>query len=480
MYQNHLIRGYQGYLNQPVQFMNNQMFNNNPIYASNIHDKNFYQRMMLQKEEQMKKIRNVSDLGLTKEQIAEYVIAPIKLEKSDKSQIEKLCNDEKIMLTEKFIKENWWENRLNLGYKNIIKNHNTVWNKKRESGDDLIVHKVTSQDKVGLLEEYEKILQLIKEHEGELKLVYSASKQNEHKKNFKFVQKTKYRMKYDPKDYNDLKDYYKKEQKKHENEQKRIDDVISRLMDDKMDSKELKEIESELLQPSNSNKKNKSKNKDNIKEKNKEKNIDIELQALIDECGEDVLKDLENSDIENYSNKNKQIHRSSKYIQKSKTKSRSSRSSFDSVTNISKIKNKDRDRDLDRTLDRTRDRDSDRTRDRDSDRKRINDQVTKPLTVPVPESYQDNKRNNESKKPGIKIRIIHNDTNESKKNIITNNSPKVTTNEKKNTNEQTNTNVNRIRIKKITSLDNSIEKIRSNSKDKNIKRIRITKKTIIN
>lgn len=284
MYQNNLTQRYQNYLNQPIDFMNNQMLNNNPLYASNIHDQNFYQQMMLQREEQKRKIKNVSDLGMTREQITEYVIAPIKIERGDKAEIDRYTTEEENMMTKKFIEDNWWSKRTNEPYKNILKDED--WRKDFKKEEDLIVHKVTDLDKVGLMDDYEALIALIEVHDGELKVIFSSSKETEHKKAFKFVQKYKYRMKYDPKDYNDLKDYYKKEQKKFDKEQKRIDDVISRLMDDEMDEKELKRIESEFLKP--------SKTKKNKKEQDREFR---EIQEFIDEYGEDALNEiLEDSD----------------------------------------------------------------------------------------------------------------------------------------------------------------------------------------
>ena len=295
MHQNNLTQRYQNYLDQPIQFMNNQMLNNNPIYASNIHDQNFYQQMMLQREEQMRKIRNVSDLNMTRDQITEYVIAPIKIERGDGGEIERYINEEEKMMTQKFIEDNWWSKRTNEPYKNILKDED--WRKDFKKEDDLIVHKVTDLDKVGLMDDYTALVDLIEVHNGELKVIFSSSKETEHKKTFKFVQKYKYRMKYDPKDYNDLKDYYKKEQKKFDREQKHIDTVISRLMDDDMDDKELKSIESDFLKPSKTKKK---------KTKDQNKDIDREIQEFIDEYGEDALDVLlEDSDDGNITSKKK-------------------------------------------------------------------------------------------------------------------------------------------------------------------------------
>jgi hypothetical protein len=295
MYNNNLTRGYQQYTTQPIQFMNNQLLNNNPLYASNIYDQNFYHQMMLQKEDQMKKIRTKDDLKLNDQQITEYVIAPIRVEKSDSREIDKLIDDQRMKVTQKYLEENWWKERTNAPYKNILVNED--WKKDFKKKEDLIVHKVSDLDKVGLIDDYKKILKLIEEQNGQLKVIFSASKKNEHKQAFKYVQKYRDRVSYNPKDFNDLKDYYKKEQNKYEREQKKIDDVIARLMDeDDIGEDAIKRIESEFLKPTRS-----KKNKQN--ENSYEKNIDRQIQELIDEYGEDVVaKMAESSDEESPEN----------------------------------------------------------------------------------------------------------------------------------------------------------------------------------
>lgn len=275
-------------MNMPVQYMNNQMFKNNPICASNIHDNNFYQQMMMHKEEQLRRIKNISDLGLTREQITEYVIAPIKIEKSDKCEIDRMFDEENNRCTKDFIEKNWWTQRTNAPYKNILKDED--WKKDFKKLDDLVVHRVTGLDKVGLMEDYHSLLNIIEKHNGQLKVIFSASKESEHKKAFKFVQKYRDRMKYNPKDYNDLKEYYKTEQKKYEHDQKRIEEAITRLMDEDIEDMELKQIESEFLKPKT------KKNKQILQNKDKEADIDRQLQELIEEFGEEVLKELENEE----------------------------------------------------------------------------------------------------------------------------------------------------------------------------------------
>lgn len=225
-------------------YMNNKLINS--IYATNIYDQNFYQQTQLQKEEQLRKIKNVSDLGLSKEQITEYVISPIKVEKTDANQLEVLRAECKTQFKKEYIETNWWKYRTNAPYKNILKDQN--WKKNFKSNEDLIVHKYTNIDKIGLLEEYEAIMKLIENHNGELKVVFSASSENKHKEQYTYLQKTKWK-KYNPKDYNDLKNYYEKEQQNINNKQKILDSVISRVMNEDMTDAELKQIETEFLEP---------------------------------------------------------------------------------------------------------------------------------------------------------------------------------------------------------------------------------------
>jgi len=271
MIQNNLLKNYQ----KPQ---------NNSLFATNIYDNRFYQQMMMQKEEKIRKIKNVSELGLSKEQIVEYVIAPIKLEKSSSKEIEKYFSDEQEKITKKYIEENWWKKRTNAPYKNILKDED--WTKQFKKEKDLIVHTVSKHDKIGLEEEYVMLLGLLEKHNSDIKVIFSASQENEHKKHFKFVQKYKDRVKYNPKDNNiDLKEYYTKAQKKYDNDQKRLDEAIARLMDEDITDKEIKELESEIIKPSKPKKATKQ-----------EKNIDDEIQELVKELGEDVLKDLDTQD----------------------------------------------------------------------------------------------------------------------------------------------------------------------------------------
>lgn len=284
MYNNKLTSLYQQNTNKQ-NYLNNQLLNNNPLFESNIYDQNFYQKMRMTREEQRKRINKISDLNLSKEQITEYVIAPIKVAKSNSSEIQKLFDEQTHMITQNFIQQNWWNNRTNAPYKTILKNEK--WDREFKSKEDLIVHKVSSLDKIGLMDDYKKLVNMLERHNNDLKVIYSASKETEYKKKFKHVNKYQYKMQYDPKNYNDLKNYYKSEQKKHERDQKRIDELITRIMEDDISSTEIKQIETELLSTGKTKKKNK-------RNKEYEKQIDDQIHEFINKYGDDNIDNDDN------------------------------------------------------------------------------------------------------------------------------------------------------------------------------------------
>ena len=103
--------------------------------------------------------------------------------------------------------------------------------------EELIVHKVTDADKLEerLLKEFVELSETIEKHDHELKAVYSLSEKMNHKKKFYYVHVNKYeKIKYDPADFNDMKndkiEIYKKEQEKIDKGKKKIDDIIEDLV----------------------------------------------------------------------------------------------------------------------------------------------------------------------------------------------------------------------------------------------------------
>lgn len=250
---NNIINEYQQYRNTNVPFTNNTMFANNPMCYGSIRDPHFYERINMAKMEQTKKIKNISELNLSTDQLINYVICPIKVERMDKKEYDQIYADREstYITTAKGktpkILQDWWKNRQNTPYKNILKNEN--YSKNFKKAEDLIVHKITQldKDKIRLKTEYEALTRLLERHNGELKVVFSASKETEHAEKFNYINKYKNRIKYDPKNYNELKEIYKKTQKKIKKDNRRIDEMIElMLVSDQLTKEDKKEIEKSL------------------------------------------------------------------------------------------------------------------------------------------------------------------------------------------------------------------------------------------
>jgi len=217
-------------------------------------------QLMMMKQEQMRKINKISDLNIPKEKITEYVINPIKIEKSNREEINKLTNDEKNTLSKKYIEEQLWKNRTNAPYKIILKNED--WKKQFNKQDDLIVYKITNDDKNNkyLESEYNKLQNMLNDHNGELKVLYSVSNESEHKKKFKFVKKYKSTL-------------IDKPIQKTTNP----DEILSKIIDDdNINSEDIKKLENEYN------------NKNNVL------TIDDEINELVKIHGNNILKDLDN------------------------------------------------------------------------------------------------------------------------------------------------------------------------------------------
>ena len=159
--------------------------------------------------------------------------------------------------------------RTNLPYKGIIKNFDFTKIRATHK-EDLVVHKVTEADKKTFNDDINKYSNTITTQEKELNEIYSATKKNEHKKNFEYQHKYKYRTKLDVDDADgtegtegtgdsnvriDRIEYYKKEQLKVEESKKKMDDILMNLINknvisenldnfdiDKIDIKDINEL----------------------------------------------------------------------------------------------------------------------------------------------------------------------------------------------------------------------------------------------
>lgn len=195
--------------------------------------------------------RNRDRLSLDKDELRNAIIRPIKVEKSDRHETVIKMKDLEKNFTKKEL-EDLWAKRTNQGYKHIIRDEK-YQKKDYKKKEDLIVHKVTDLDKLGVDEEFDEYEKKIETQNGELKVQYSQSKELEHKKKFEYNNKYKYSAKFDPKAHEDLKDenieYFKKEQEKIEKDKKKIDDIISGLLSSNIlteeEKKELVDLQEE-------------------------------------------------------------------------------------------------------------------------------------------------------------------------------------------------------------------------------------------
>ena len=164
------------------------------------------------------------------DQIKDSVIRPVKIQKKndDISKAIDYAEKDYNQLLQKY-----WQGRTNQPYKNILRNEN--YNREFKSNNDLIVHRVTDKDKVGVEKDYKDFISKLDMHNSELKTLYSTSKMTENKKKFEYNHKYKYRVNYQPTEHSELKQdritYYKNEQKKLEQNKEKIDDIIECLVD---------------------------------------------------------------------------------------------------------------------------------------------------------------------------------------------------------------------------------------------------------
>lgn len=247
---NRMVNGYQRVANNSTPFVDNQLLQNNPAFFANIRDNSYYQKMNMEKMEKMRRIKNVDELGLSKDKLTNFIICPIKVEKESAEKLKKEYNQRDIAYVgfkdkdsaPKIVKD-LWKGRKNNPWKNILKDED--YTKKFETEDDLVVHKVTQLDKnfIMTMAEFEEMIEFIEFHDGELRIKYSDAKENKYKEKFDYENKIKHRVKYDPKNYNELKKFYKHEQKKLKKANKRVDEMIEILLaTENFTKEELEEI----------------------------------------------------------------------------------------------------------------------------------------------------------------------------------------------------------------------------------------------
>lgn len=301
---NNLVNKFQSYKNN-TPFGNNPLLNNNPAFIANSRDSSFYNKINMAKLEQIKRAKNIDDMGIDKKQITDLVICPIIINKTKKTELDDAFNE----ITNNYDKNNnkilqeWWNSRTNQPYKNIIKKDlfnkdfkkyykEDIFNKNIKDKKELLVHKITDADSDSLLleTEFELLSNIIEKHNNELKVIYSSSKKNKYKKEFEYVQNYRYRLEYNPTNSEELKEFYKKEQKKINKEKQLIDDVISTLIEnDQLTTEELEKLNTKIN-----------------KKSSKYNNIEDELRK---ELGDDYDSIINNIDIDIDDNKSDKVYK---------------------------------------------------------------------------------------------------------------------------------------------------------------------------
>jgi hypothetical protein len=324
----------------------NDPFFGNPILASNPQlkgqmNQNFMNKINMAKLEQFRRYKTMDDAkqGMGINELVKYIINPIEIKKltsEEKMEIDIKFKDKdstytnlknytleeadgkmKTIVSKNAIPQeilDLWNTRTNNPYKQILhKLEIDDYTKKLYSTkDDLIIHKTSALDKAAdikiLKKELKKLKKLVGSHNKELKAIYSTDKRSEFLEKFEYANKYKNRIKYDPKDNNELKEIYKREQKKLSKESKRIDYMMELYMasDDitKEDRDELKQIQDKEEKLVNEYKKNMDlfeENDLNEMRKNK-KTIIVDIPEKNEE-----RKIIDKSIIDKYKNRNSEI-----------------------------------------------------------------------------------------------------------------------------------------------------------------------------
>lgn len=121
-------------------------------------------------------------------------------------------------------------------YKNIIKDDAKLYQKKEIKQDDLVVCKVSQEDKdkKKIEAKIENLTSARKINDDENKKIYSEDKQKTHKKEFDYKQKYIYCSKQDSSQHDDIKknrlEYFKDMQKQVEKDKKRYDDILESIL----------------------------------------------------------------------------------------------------------------------------------------------------------------------------------------------------------------------------------------------------------
>jgi len=203
-------------------------------------------------EYQMRQIERMNEIeqSINMDKVKEIVIKPLnaKTDRFEHKEIKK--KHDELEKNYEPQRSEYWKDRTNQPYKNIIKDRAHIdkfIGRKKINEKELIVHKVTTNDKKGVKEKYENLEKNIKTHNNELAVIYSTSNETDHKKKFEYNHKYKYRQAYNPSDHNEMKkdriDRLKKDQMKMEADREKVDSILEVLLDDgDLEDDDIKEL----------------------------------------------------------------------------------------------------------------------------------------------------------------------------------------------------------------------------------------------
>jgi hypothetical protein len=213
--------------------------NNTFIKSNNYDNISYLSEIENQKRlTEIKKYEKVNNLLKTmdKKTLTSLIIDQNKIKKENNKEIMDNYNVAKKDFNT--AREKYWETRTNMPYKNIIRDHKYIdkfiGKKKLDNPDELIVHKVTKADKLGVKEKFDDFENKIKSHDKELKNIYSKSNLEEHKKKFEYNHIYKFRIKYKPSNHillkKNNKTYYQNEQKHIADNKTKIDNILKNVL----------------------------------------------------------------------------------------------------------------------------------------------------------------------------------------------------------------------------------------------------------
>lgn len=131
-------------------------------------------------------------------------------------------------------KEKLWAGRTNQPYKNIFPSESIK--KEYRTKEELVMYTVKKEDKdeKKFKENVDKLKSKITEHDRELKNVFDPVRKKNYEEQFEYNNRLKYKIKYDPANFDEMKsditEYYKKEQEEEEKNKKRADDIIESIV----------------------------------------------------------------------------------------------------------------------------------------------------------------------------------------------------------------------------------------------------------